>query len=49
MAELFEVDPTTWITEAELTREYFEKFGDRVPAGLNEELTTLRERLEAAE
>ena len=47
--ELFEVDPQTWLAEADLTAEYFEKFGDQVPAGLNEELASLRSRLEAAE
>ena len=49
LMELFEVDPQTWLAEADLTAEYFEKFGDQVPEGLNEELASLRSRLEAAE
>ncbi|MFL6288535.1 MAG: phosphoenolpyruvate carboxykinase (GTP) [Actinomycetes bacterium] len=48
-AELFAVEPKTWIDEAELTEQYYSKFGDHVPAKLNEELTALRSRLEAAQ
>ncbi len=45
LAELFEVDPATWLAEADLTEEYFAQFGDRLPPELTEELTNLRERL----
>jgi len=48
-AELFAVEPKTWIDEAELTEQYYAKFGDHVPAKLNAQLAALRERLEAAQ
>ena len=47
-ADLFAIDPTTWLAECDLTEEYFAKFGDRVPAELREQLADLRARLEAA-
>jgi len=47
MVELFEVDPKTWLAEADLTEEYFEKFGDRLPVEMTEELNALRDRLKA--
>ena len=46
--ELFAIDPDSWLAEADLTEEYFAKFGDKVPAKLRAELDGLRERLEAA-
>jgi phosphoenolpyruvate carboxykinase (GTP) len=46
-AELFAVDPASWIAECDLTQEYFAKFGDKVPAALHAELDGLRERLQA--
>ncbi len=49
LGELFSVDPDTWLAECDLTEEYFEKFGDKVPARLSDELATLRRNLEAAE
>ncbi|MFN8126452.1 MAG: phosphoenolpyruvate carboxykinase domain-containing protein [Candidatus Nanopelagicales bacterium] len=48
VAELFAVDPDSWLSEAELTEEYFAQFGDKVPAQLRDELAALRQRLEAA-
>ena len=48
VAELFAVDPTTWLAESELTEEYFEKFGDRLPEGLQAEQAKLVQRLQAA-
>lgn len=45
MDELFAIDPVTWTAEADLTEEYFDKFGDRVPAELRQQLTDLRGRL----
>ena len=45
VTELFHVDPTTWSAEADLTQEYFDQFGDRVPAALREQLAGLRGRL----
>ncbi len=29
--ELFAMDPQSWKAEADMTQEYFEQFGDRVP------------------
>jgi phosphoenolpyruvate carboxykinase (GTP) len=48
ITELFAVDPDSWLAECDLTEEYFEKFGDKVPAQLRTELANLRQRLEAA-
>jgi phosphoenolpyruvate carboxykinase (GTP) len=46
-AELFAIDPVTWLAESDLTEEYFDRFGDRVPAELRAELQGLRDRLQA--
>jgi len=43
--ELFAVDKDRWLEEADLTEEYFEKFGDKVPQELRDELADLRARL----
>ena len=48
LAELFAVDPATWVTEADLTEEYFGLFGDHVSASLRLQLTELRARLASA-
>jgi len=48
LAELFEVVPETWLAECELTDEYFDKFGDHVPAALRKELSDLQTRLTEA-
>ncbi len=45
LSELFAVDPTTWLAEADLTEEYFAKFGDRLPPEMTTELDNLRHRL----
>jgi phosphoenolpyruvate carboxykinase (GTP) len=42
---LFEIHPDSWLAEADLTEEYFAKFGDRVPAELHAQLDQLRARL----
>ncbi len=44
-AELFAVDSTSWLAEADLTEEYFAQFGDHLPAELTAQLAALRERL----
>lgn len=46
--ELFSVDPQAWKTEADLTEEFYDSFGDRVPAALRAELASLRYRLDKA-
>jgi phosphoenolpyruvate carboxykinase (GTP) len=48
MAELFHVDAESWLAEADLTAEYFTKFGDRVPAELHAQLDALKARLQQA-
>jgi phosphoenolpyruvate carboxykinase (GTP) len=48
MEELFAVNPSTWLAEADLTDEYFAKFGDRLPAELAEQLEQLKIRLKNA-
>ncbi|MDP2012712.1 MAG: phosphoenolpyruvate carboxykinase domain-containing protein, partial [Actinomycetota bacterium] len=48
LAELFAIDPNTWLAEADLTEEYYLQFGDRVPEALHLELAGLRDRLNKA-
>lgn len=45
LAELFAIDPQSWMAEAELTEEFFDTFGDRIPSALRAELDSLRYRL----
>lgn len=42
---LFEVNADSWLAEADLTAEYFARFGDRVPSVLHDQLQELRARL----
>lgn len=44
--QLFKVEPQRWAVEADMTEEYFEQFGDKVPSELYEQLSKLRERVE---
>ncbi len=44
-ADLFVVDRDSWLAEAELTGDYYAKFGDKVPAELYAELEAIKERL----
>jgi len=46
MAELFAVDSDSWLAEADLTAEYFELFGDRLPTELVGQLDSLKARLQ---
>jgi phosphoenolpyruvate carboxykinase (GTP) len=46
MAELFAVDSDSWLAEADLTAEYFELFGDRLPTELVGQLDSLKSRLQ---
>jgi phosphoenolpyruvate carboxykinase (GTP) len=48
LSQLFAIDPAAWLSEADLTEEYFAQFGERLPAELTGQLVALRERLEAA-
>jgi phosphoenolpyruvate carboxykinase (GTP) len=47
MAELLEVDPECWHEQVPQMREHYEKFGERLPAELPEQLDRLVARLEA--
>ncbi len=47
MAELFTVDPHSWSAEVELTEQWLTIFGDKLPAEIADQLSELRERLEA--
>lgn len=44
--KLFEIDPADWQKEVKELREYFKLFGDRLPAGLEQELKDLEKRIE---
>ncbi|WP_091231309.1 phosphoenolpyruvate carboxykinase (GTP) [Microbacterium sp. 3J1] len=48
LEELFSVDVDAWRTEADLTEEFYDTFGDKVPAALRAELASLRYRLDKA-
>jgi phosphoenolpyruvate carboxykinase (GTP) len=43
--DLFAVHVDNWLAEADLTSDYYDLFGDRVPAALRDQLAALRERL----
>ncbi len=43
--ELFAVDTESWLREADLTEEFYDTFGERMPAALRAELEALRYRL----
>ncbi|MDN3444585.1 phosphoenolpyruvate carboxykinase (GTP) [Microbacterium sp. APC 3901] len=48
LEELFSVDTEAWKTEADLTEEFYDTFGAKVPAALRAELASLRYRLDKA-
>jgi phosphoenolpyruvate carboxykinase (GTP) len=48
LAQLLRVDVDGWLTELPLIRGYYQRFGDRLPKELEDELDAMRERLEAA-
>ncbi|NNL66841.1 MAG: phosphoenolpyruvate carboxykinase (GTP), partial [Myxococcales bacterium] len=48
LAELLKVDADGWLHEVPLIREYYAKFGDRMPQELVEQLDALEARLQAA-
>ncbi|WP_154794771.1 phosphoenolpyruvate carboxykinase (GTP) [Occultella kanbiaonis] len=45
LAALLDVDARAWLAEADLTEDYFEQFGDRLPTAMSAQLAALRERL----
>jgi phosphoenolpyruvate carboxykinase (GTP) len=48
LAELLHVDVEGWLAELPLISEYYDQFGDALPAALRDELEGMRQRLEAA-
>ncbi|MDU0347815.1 phosphoenolpyruvate carboxykinase (GTP) [Actinomyces sp. MRS3W] len=46
--KMYDIDPDAWAAEMDGTEEYFEQFGDKVPAAIREELAKFRERIAAA-
>jgi len=48
LAKLLSVDIEGWLAEVPLIREHFAKFGDRLPQGLQDEVTELEQRLTQA-
>jgi phosphoenolpyruvate carboxykinase (GTP) len=48
IAELLAVDLAGWSAELPLVRKHYDKFGDRLPKGLSDELTALEQRLRDA-
>jgi len=44
--ELFRINREDWLAEADLTEQFFDSFGTRVPAALTEQLNRLRARLQ---
>ncbi|GGF00210.1 phosphoenolpyruvate carboxykinase (GTP) [Mycetocola zhadangensis] len=42
---LFAIDPESWLAEADLTEEFFDTFGSKMPPALRSELASLRYRL----
>ena len=47
LEKLFAVDRSSWLAEVDATEEFFETFGDRMPARLRAQLSELRSRLSA--
>jgi len=48
LKELFEVNAGSWLAETDMISSYYESFGAHVPAALNAELESLKQRLLAA-
>ena len=48
MAELIRADVEAWLAELPSIRAHYEKFGDRLPRGLRDELAGLEKRLQVA-
>ena len=46
--ELFSVNRDAWLAECDLTEEYFQQFGDRLPPEVAGQLAALRQRLQEA-
>ena len=45
LRELFDIDSSSWLLEADMTEAFLEQFGDRVPIEIHQELQSLRSRL----
>ncbi|WP_052462354.1 phosphoenolpyruvate carboxykinase (GTP) [Nigerium massiliense] len=49
MEKIFHLDPHAWGVEADLTEDFFERFGETLPEQMTVELAALRDRILAAE
>jgi phosphoenolpyruvate carboxykinase (GTP) len=49
LAELFSIDPSSWLDEVADTEKFFDSFGGRVPAPVVKQLTVLKENLRASQ
>ncbi len=45
MSDLFHIEPSSWLAEADMTYDYFGQFGDKVPSELYAQLDALKNRL----
>ncbi|TFD91098.1 phosphoenolpyruvate carboxykinase (GTP) [Cryobacterium lactosi] len=45
LEQLFRIDPASWLAECDLTEEFFDRFGGKVPPALQSELASLRYHL----
>ena len=45
LAEIFRVDQVAWKQEADLTENYFDQFGEHLPAAMTRQLEVLRSKL----
>ncbi|HKH17727.1 MAG TPA: phosphoenolpyruvate carboxykinase (GTP) [Solirubrobacteraceae bacterium] len=48
LAELLKVDPAEWLPEIEPIREFYDRFGERLPRELHAQLDALEQRLNSA-
>ncbi len=48
MRDLLRVDVNGWLAELPLIEEYYAQFGDHLPDALRDELSAMKDRLEAA-
>jgi phosphoenolpyruvate carboxykinase (GTP) len=48
LEQLLRVDADAWLAELPVVHKHFDKFGDRLPQGLRDELVSLEQRLQSA-
>jgi phosphoenolpyruvate carboxykinase (GTP) len=49
LAELFSIDPSSWLDEVADTQKFFDSFEGRVPVAVSKQLTVLEEKLRSAQ